>query len=199
MGRFWVSLLLLAQTGCVESEPPAAARAAAYLWSRQAGDGGWHSQTYGLLRSGQSLTPFVLGALLEVPGDLYPLPDVKVDRAIAFIRSRTKSNGALGLDDEAGIPDYPNYATALAVSAVAKARRPGWEARIKPMLAYLRAQQFTQQNGWNREHPSYGGWGMGGERRTPPDTGHVDLSMTRHVIEALQAAGAPASDPAMEH
>ena len=34
---------------------------------------------------------------------------------------------------------------------------------------------------------------MGGERRTPPDTGHVDLSMTRYVLEALHAAGVPAS------
>src|SRR5690242_18216215 len=123
-------LLLLAQTGCVQTEQPAPARAAAYLWSRQAEDGGWHSQTYGLLRSGQSLTPFVLAALLEVPGDLYPLPAAKVDRAIAFISSRTKSNGALGLADESGIPDYPNYATALAVSALINARRPGWEARV---------------------------------------------------------------------
>jgi hypothetical protein len=35
---------------------------------------------------------------------------------------------------------------------------------------------------------------MGGGRRTPPDTGHVDLSMTRYVLEALRDAGVPASD-----
>jgi squalene-hopene/tetraprenyl-beta-curcumene cyclase len=39
---------------------------------------------------------------------------------------------------------------------------------------------------------------MGGGRRTPPDTGHVDLSMTRYVIEALRAAGVPGSDPVFE-
>jgi len=27
-----------------------------YLWRQQGADGGWHSRTYGLLRSGQSLT-----------------------------------------------------------------------------------------------------------------------------------------------
>ena len=42
-------------------------RAVRWLWSQQSEDGGWHSQTYGLLRSGQSLTPFVLDALLAVP------------------------------------------------------------------------------------------------------------------------------------
>ena len=40
-------------------------RAVAWLWEKQGEDGGWHSETYGLLRSGQSLTPFVLDALLE--------------------------------------------------------------------------------------------------------------------------------------
>jgi len=37
---------------------------------------------------------------------------------------------------------------------------------------------------------------MGGVPRTPPNTGHVDLSMTRHVLEALRAADVPLSDPA---
>src|SRR5205823_1169564 len=36
---------------------------------------------------------------------------------------------------------------------------------------------------------------MGGNRRTPPGTGHVDLSMTRHVIQALRAAGTAVADP----
>ena len=39
---------------------------------------------------------------------------------------------------------------------------------------------------------------MGGLPRTPPNTGHVDLSMTRHVLEALRAAGIATSDPAFE-
>jgi squalene-hopene/tetraprenyl-beta-curcumene cyclase len=37
---------------------------------------------------------------------------------------------------------------------------------------------------------------MGGDRRTPPDTGHVDLSMTRYVLDGLHAAGVAASDGA---
>jgi hypothetical protein len=65
--RYWTALFLLAQTGCIQDHPSALARAAAYLWQQQADDGGWHSHTYGLLRSGQSLTPFVLGTLLDVP------------------------------------------------------------------------------------------------------------------------------------
>jgi hypothetical protein len=43
----------------------------------------------------------------------------------------------------------------------------------------------------------YGGWGMGGPIHRPPDAGHVDLSMTRFVLEALRASGVPATDPAV--
>src|SRR6185295_1206887 len=56
---------------------------------------------------------------------------------------------------------------------------------------------FAEANGWTSQHSAYGGWGMGGPIHHPPETGHVDLSMTRHVLEALQLSGIPASDPAM--
>ena len=73
---------------------------------------------------------------------------------------------------------------------------PAWQTTIAPLVAYLRTQQFTEQNGWHPDDPVYGAWGMGGGRRTPPNTGHVDLSMTRYVLNALHAAGAADSDPA---
>src|SRR5262249_46181546 len=90
--------------------------------------------------------------------------------------------------------DYPNYATGLGLRALIRAKATGWE----PMLACLRAQQFTEQNGWKRDDPPYGAWGMGGERRTPPDAGHVDLAMTRYALEGLAAAGVQRGDPALE-
>ena len=170
-------------------------RAAQYLWAQQAADGGFHSATYGLLRSGQSLTPFVLGALLRVPDATVPAPAGAVDRAIAFIRGHASVDGAVGVTS--GDADYPNYATALAVDALVAAQRRLRTADIAPMVAHLRAQQFSEANGWTPEHPAYGGWGMGGAIRRPPDAGHVDLSMTRVVLEALRASGVDGSDPAM--
>jgi hypothetical protein len=152
------------------------------------------SHTYGLLRSGQSMTPFVLEALLQVPDEVYPLPSAKVERATAFIHANTQPGGVLGLADP-GIPDYPNYATALAVSALCRARREDWEAQVGGMISYLRTQQFTEQNGWQLNDPAYGAWGMGGELRTPPETGHVDLSMSRYVMEAFRSAHVGAADP----
>lgn len=191
-------LLAMVSTACstLRHEPPVA-RAAEYLWAQQATDGGWHSHTYGLLRSGQSLTPFVLDALLQVPSDMAANHAEGVDRAIAFIRKNTNGEGAVGMMDPE-IPDYPNYATALAVSALCRLKRSGWEGQIRPMVAYLRRQQFSEDNGWHRGDAPYGAWGMGGETRRPPNPGHVDLSMTRHVIEALHMAGVGADDPAFE-
>jgi hypothetical protein len=190
--------LLIVIASCVHLPQRSPAGAAAeYLWSQQSDDGGWHSRTYGLLRSGQSLTPFVLDALLQVPEDVYRPSRGKIDRALVFIERHLQSDGSLGMADP-GVPDYPNYATALAVSAFCRAKHLGWQTQVQRMTEYLRRQQFTEQNGWRREDPAYGAWGMGGERRTPPHTGHVDLSMTRHVIEALRDAGVPASDAVFE-
>lgn len=169
-------------------------RAARYLLSQQAEDGGFHSSTYGLLRSGQSLTPLVLAALLQIPESHFRVPSQAIDRALTFIKKNTTPDGALGRMDESAA-DYPNYATSLAVSAMVKARRTGWERDIAPMVAQLRAQQFSEANDWKRDDPPYGGWGMGGPIRRPPDGGHVDLSMTRCVLEALHDAGVAASDP----
>ena len=170
-------------------------RAAQYLWARQAADGGFHSTTYGLLGSGRSLTPFVTGALLRVSNAAEPAPDGAVDRAIAFIRRHTSVDGAVGTTG--GDADYPNYATALAIDALVAAQGRSSAAEIAPMVAQLRAQQFSEDNGWSREHTAYGGWGMGGPIRRPPNAGHVDLSMTRFVLEALRASDVDGSDPAM--
>ena len=174
----------------------APAKAARYLWARQSEDGGWHSSTYGLLGSGQSLTPFVLDALARVPTDVLVPPAEKLARAIAFVRHHTDAAGAVGRMDPL-LPDYPNYSTALAVTALCRARPLGWEQDVAAMVEYLRRQQFTEANGWQRDDAAYGAWGMGGDRRVPPSPGHVDLSMTRHVLEALSAAGVPPADPAL--
>jgi hypothetical protein len=182
-------------TGCSRRRGSEAfAHAAQYLWSQQAHDGGFHSATYGLLRSGQSLTPFVLVALLGVPESESSPPRVAVDRALTFIKTNTNAEGALGLMDDTAA-DYPNYATALGLTAIIKAKRSGYESVIERMTGQLRAQQFSEANGWTSQDSAYGGWGMGGSIHRPPEAGHVDLSMTRHVLEALQLAGTSPADP----
>ena len=168
-------------------------RGAEYLWSRQARDGGWHSTTYGLLRSGQSLTGFVLSSLLEIPRQVYSPRPARIEKALEFLRHHLDDEGAVGRSDPL-LADYPNYATSLALTAWARLAPPDSAQVISAMSKYLLGQQLTEQNGWKPDHPAYGAWGMGGGRRTPPEPGHVDISMTRHVLQALAAAGVPSGD-----
>ena len=161
---------LLSTAAALRSE-----RGGRWLLAQQSADGGWHSQTYGLLRSGQALTGFVMASLgeQEPPG-------------LAFLAAHTNRDGAVGMSNPL-LPDYPNYATALAVLA----------NRAPHSVAYLLSRQFTEADGWRDSDAAYGAWGMGGDRRAPPNAGHVDLSMTRHVLEALQVAGIKPDHPAM--
>jgi squalene-hopene/tetraprenyl-beta-curcumene cyclase len=181
-------LAAIAAAGCSRRDDGDPLRLASeYLWAQQAEDGGFKSTTYGLLRSGQSLTPLVLGALLLVPHTTLQPRSGAVERALDFINKNANADGV----------DYPNYAASLAVYAIVKAQPGDWQRTVTPMIAQLRAQQFTEANGWKPSDPPYGAWGMGGPIHRPPDAGHVDLSMTRYVMEALKVAGVSASDPAM--
>jgi hypothetical protein len=185
-----------AACSCSTTGGRALQKAVRYLWARQAADGGFHSTTYGLLRSGQSLTPFILDALLALPESVFAVKSEAIDRAFGFIKNNTNGEGSLGEADETAA-DYPNYATALAVSTAVKAPRSGVRLDVSPMVSHLLDQQFIEINGWKPEDAVYGAWGMGGPIHRPPETGHVDLSMTRYVLEALRAAGIPSSEPAI--
>lgn len=155
-------------------------RAVRYLWAQQAPDGGWHSGTYGILKSGQALTPFVLHALTRVPPSIAATPKKQVDRAIGFLRKHLTKDGALGRSDP-DLSEYPSYATALGVR-VMRNREPEVARR---MTHWLRHQQLNRERAWSPSHAAFGSWGLGGLPRRAPHAGHVDLSMTRHVMESL--------------
>jgi hypothetical protein len=86
-------------------------KATAYLWSRQADDGGWHSPQYGVLKSGQALTPFVLYALLLAEDSMSSDEAGRFRRAAQFILKRRDAQGVLGRSDPE-LPEYPVYSTA---------------------------------------------------------------------------------------
>jgi squalene-hopene/tetraprenyl-beta-curcumene cyclase len=65
------------------------------------------------------------------------------------------------------------------------------------LAAHLVSRQFNEDDGWGESNAAFGAWGMGGDKRLPPHAGHVDLSMTRHVLEALAAFGVGPDAPAM--
>ena len=80
--------------------------------------------------------------------------------------------------------------------AIRRAGRPDWRQTVAPMTAWLRSQQLSEAHGWKRADAGYGAWGMGGEPRIAPNAGHIDMSMTRYVLQALAAAEISRDDPA---
>jgi hypothetical protein len=161
-------------------------QACAYLWSRQAADGGWHSETNGLMRSGQALTPFILHALLTAPSEPCT-PPAGVERAATFLRRHIDGDGQIGAEDP-DVLEYPNYSTAYALRCLVRLGAPEDVPLIKKMRARLVREQFTRANGFTEESPAFGAWGFGGPH-APGRTGHMDLSHTRKVLQALREAG----------
>jgi len=170
-------------------------RAHAWLWRAQAQDGRFASATYGLLASGQSLTPFVLESLLQAPPPLVAAHRPDMARALDAALALCDERGALGFSGP--VADYPCYATGLLLSCIGALKPEGWRDLAAPSIAWLRGQQLRAGDGW-RGHPAQGGWGMGTRQPlAPPHAGHVDLSMTARVVAGLRAVGVPADDPAL--
>jgi len=200
-----ITILLsgLLVTHCTPEYPETEVRTAlqktcAYLWSKQSEDGGWHSETTGLMKGGESVTAFVLHTLMQVPDSLFAAPPEAKEKAFAFLRRHINDEGILGLSDP-DIIDYPNYSTAYALRVFADHGAPEDSLLVQKMTAYLLGQQFTEQRGIDTAHTGYGAWGFG-ERRLPPgETAHVDLSHTRRALEALRAALSNKNHPAFQH
>lgn len=159
-----------------------------YLWSRQGPDGGWHSPAHGIMKGGEAHTPFVLFALLQIPESIYPVPHRKKQKALDFIRSHMNAEGVIGLSDPE-IPEYPNYATAYALRVLVLNSDAEDAGIIKKMQTYLAGQQFSEPRGIEKNHPAYGAWGFGEPDIRPGTTGHLDISHTRKVLQALRASG----------
>ena len=194
MRRLLVLAVLLALSACASPDPEptpegSLADAAAYLWSQQAEDGGWHSTTHGILRGGQAWTPFVLHSLLQVPDSIVAQPEGGANRAFAFLRAHINADGVLGLADSA-VLEYPNYATAYALRVFAEYGAPEDSALVRRMAEYLRGQQFTERRGISPDQLEYGAWGFGETTLARGEVGHIDLSHTRRVVQALRAADA---------
>jgi len=171
-------------------------QAAAYLWSQQADDGGWHSPQYGVLKSGQALTPFVLHALLNVPRPVAPRRAGAVTSGVTFIRQHVDDDAALGRDDPE-LLEYPVYSTAYALQCLtlvandralltqAPTLRHADYATLRARMAtFLSSAQFDEADGFTPSHPAYGGWGFDAPP-SPGDPGHMDLAHTRRALQAI--------------
>ena len=169
--------------GTAESVLQSAAR---YLWSQQADDGGWHSATHGILSGGEAWTPFTAYYLFQVPGSVLPRPEGRMEAAQSFIRAHVNADGVIGLSDPA-VMEYPNYATSYALRVMSRWGEASDSSLVRAMVRYLQRQQFVEYRGIDSDHLAYGAWGFGETGIPPGQIGHIDLSHTRRVLEALRS------------
>ena len=171
----------------------ALAQAVEYLWSQQDDDGPWRSAQYGVMRSGESLTPFVLNALVHSIDSLSSDETGKVLLAAQFIMQHLDDEGAIGRSDP-DVLEYPVYSTSYAVASLyrvacyEKAWGPGPTATMRQaaqrMQQFLIASQYQEANGFSETDVPYGGWGFNAPVR-PGVVGHMDLAHTRKALAAL--------------
>jgi hypothetical protein len=154
-----------------------------FFWQAQASDGAWHSQVHGLLKGGQAFTPFIVHILAQVPDSIYPLPTQKMAQALQFIRQKMQAQLA---DNNALVLEYPVYSAAYSLQVLAKYGNKNDSLLIKKIAQYLVNQQFAENRNIQVSHPAYGAWGFGETRLAVGEVGHVDLSVTRRVLEALR-------------
>ncbi len=204
MIRAFLSFVLMLSNAVAHADErtpaEALAKAKAYLWSQQHDDGSWRSEQYAVMRSGQSLSPFVLHTLLNVPrtGKSEHVNDIL--RGLDFIRQNVDEDAAIGRADP-DILEYPVYSTSYSLQCLTLARNDRTLLFQAPtlrhadyahlwarMASFLSSAQFDEHDGFSATHPAYGGWGFD-ITKSPGDPGHMDLAHTRRALQALAPFG----------
>jgi len=154
----------------------------AWLWAQQSPDGGWHSQTHAVLKDGKALTPYILYHLLQIPEDKFIRPEGGVQRGVEFIQREIRSSMTMGEDSLPRL-NYPNYSAAYALKVLCFLQQDTTLQNL--LVGHLLREQFIEQRGITPDNLAYGGWGYGEPGLPFREHGHVDVSHTRRIIEAL--------------
>lgn len=164
-------------------------RGVSWLLNQQATDGGWHSMTYGNMKGGVGNTALALSALSLLPKTFNDEIDGPFFRGVRFLTERQDQSGFVAGHEDAA--DYPVYSTALLLTACM--RRPSDKLPVsrEQLCESLLLAQHRVANGWEEDHPDFGGWNVLGDRLKGLDQAHrANISVTMHVLDALQAAKA---------
>lgn len=176
-------LFLLALVSCTRSYNQSAdtlRKPVEWMWAQQSSDGGWHSKTHNVLEDGRVLTPYILFHMLQLPEKYLKSKDKAIEKGIDFIIKEMR--GSID-ENKSTLTDYPNYSAAYALRVLHKTNR---DTALQKIIAdYLLRQQFNESRGIHKDHLAYGGWGYGEPGLPQGQHGHVDISHTRRVTEAL--------------
>lgn len=149
-------------------------RALGYLMESRDRDGVWRSSLNPLMGGGHALTAYLCSLIGE-----------RVPESLDWLEREILDSGALGYRDP-DLLEYPVYSNSLALRAMARYRSNSDAADV--LGRYLLEQQLTEERGFDRSHPAYGGWSFGAIL-PKGKCGHVDLPHTRFALEALREWG----------
>ena len=153
-----------------------------WMWAQQSEDGGWHSQTHAVLKDGKALTPYILYYLLLIPEDKFERPKGAVEKSVEFIRREIRESMTMSHDSVITL-NYPNYSAAYALRVLCLLQQ---DTALQHIIAdHLLKEQFVEHRGITPDNVAYGGWGYGEPDLPYGEHGHVDISHTRRITEAL--------------
>lgn len=150
--------------------------------SKQQGENGMLSP-----RVGSGVTSLAVTAALRHGR---PLDDPLVARGLKALEASVKPDGGIY-----GTDRLKNYETCVAIVALAEANKVAGDGHYDKILKdadkYVRGLQYGAAGNVDQSDPKYGGVGYSGPERP-------DLSNTAYLIDALEALGTSADDPAMQ-
>jgi hypothetical protein len=132
----------------------ALASAARWLLDRQAPDGAWRSETYGVFKEGDALTPLAVNTLLDC-NDKAVIGAARL--GADYLSAMTRADGSL-VPGPHGLA-YPVYTAALAVRALCRLGGAKYRGAADAWLSFLLQRQMTGDLGWSPSDCEYGGWG----------------------------------------
>ncbi len=156
-------------------------RGIAYLLERGQNEAGAFSP-----QTGAAVTGLVVTAILN--NEPNAVADPRVQKALKYLESHIQKDGGICAPDS----KYKNYETCVALTAFLAANKDGKYADvIKRAEAFIKDQQWDENESIDQGDPRYGGAGYGSKARP-------DLSNTGFFLEALHELGRDENDPAIQ-
>ena len=157
---------------------PVLERALSFLERSQQTDGGW----LGHQKSDPAISALVAKCFIQSPryGPRHPV----VQRALELILSCARPDGGMYVEGQG----LRNYHTSVCLMALAATKDPLHQRQIRAAQKFLTRLQWDEGEGYERDHPWYGGTGYGRHKRP-------DLSNTQMMLEALSQSGLPPEHP----
>jgi len=150
-------------------------RGVAWLVKQQETNGSWRQQP--------AITALAATAILRSGRTLATNEQAAADKAIQFILTNVRDNGAIYGGE--GKDPYPSYSTAICSMALLATGKAEYTDAIRNARKFLLNSQFDEGEGYTTNNASFGGIGYG--KRERPDMSNMQWSLEAiRLTESLE-------------